>query len=328
MRWSEETFTRKAVKMKTYVGIDVSKDRLDVAVLTAHSEVRHLKVMNDEAGHQALLAQLEGSCQVILEATGTYHKGVQQALQHASIAVSVINPRQALNYAKSRNRRNKTDKVDALLLAQFGRERQPSVSIGEVPLQQSLARELAALNEDISRLRNRLEAVQRGLSHPAVVTSLERRIGALQQEKEQLAKQLQEETRQQHAEQLELLQSIPGIGLHSACLLLAELGDPRRFRSARSLVAFAGLTPMRHESGKGSKYSAISRMGSAHLRRILYMPSVCASRWNPIVKNFYQQLTERGKPKMVALVASMAKLLRIIYGVLNSGKPFDPTLAT
>jgi transposase len=124
-------------------------------------------------------------------------------------------------------------------------------------------------------------------------------------------------------EQLELLQSIPGVGLRSACLLLAELGDFRRFRSARSLVAFAGLTPMRHESGKTSRYSAISRMGSAHLRRLLYMPALSATSWNPRVKTFYLKLIERGKPKKVALIAAMAKLLRIIYGVLVSAKPFS-----
>lgn len=313
--------------MDRYVGIDVSKNTLDVVILAVDGELKHLKVANDVSGNQELVAALKGlSCHVILEATGTYHRRVQQALQDALVAVSVVNPRQALNYAKSQNRRNKTDKVDALLLAQFGLERQPPVSLTDVAVQQSLARELAALNEDLSRLRNRLEAAQQGLSHPEVIASLERRIDLLQEAKAQLEKQLHDELEATHSQQLELLQSIPGIGLHSACLLLAELGDPLRFRSAHSLVAFAGLTPMRHESGKGSKYSAISRMGSAHLRHILYMPSVCASRWNPVIKDFYQQLIQRGKPKMVALVAGMAKLLRIVYGVLKSGKPFNPAL--
>lgn len=315
--------------MDLYVGIDVSKDILDVAVLRVSGEVSYVKTTNDEAGHRELRIQLEGSpCHVIFEATGTYHRQLQTVLQNAAIAVSVVNPRQALNYAKSQNRRNKTDKVDALLLAQFGLERQPPVSLNDTSVQQSLARELAALGNDLGRLRNRLEAAQRGLAHPEVVISLERRISSLEQEKQALQDRLQDELKQTHTEELGLLQSIPGIGLHSACLLLAELGDPRRFRSARALVAFAGLTPMRHESGKSSRYSAISRMGSAHLRHLLYMPAVCASRWNPPVKDFYEQLIERGKPKMVALVAAMAKLLRISYGVLKAGKPFNPVLNT
>lgn len=315
--------------MDVYVGIDVSKDVLDVAVLRVSGEVKHFKTTNDEAGHQELQVQLEAlPCQVVFEATGPYHRQLQKVLQNAAIAVSVVNPRQALNYAKSQNRRNKTDKVDALLLAQFGLERQPPVSLSAASVQQSLARELAALNEDLGRLRNRLEAAQRGLAHPDVVTSLKRRMDLLEQEKQAFQDRLQAELKQTYTDELGLLQSIPGIGLHSACLLLAEVGDPLRFRSARSLVAFAGLTPMRHESGKSSRYSAISRMGSAQLRHILYMPAVCASRWNPLVKDFYEQLVGRGKPKMVALVAAMAKLLRIAYGVLKAGKPFNPNLGT
>jgi transposase len=305
--------------MKQYVGIDVSKEVLGVACL---NEGEVFKVRNDEPGRQQLIAQVGASCQVICEATGSYHRKLEQALRAAGRAVSVVNPRQALNYAKSQNRRNKTDRVDALLLAHFGRERRPSVSEGCAPVQQSLAREVAALGEDIGRLRNRLEAAEQGVSHPELVASLKRHIELLEQEQEALKEKLQDQLKDTQAEQLRLLQSIPGIGLHSASLLLAEVGDALRFRSARSLVAFAGLTPLVHESGKSRSYSAISRMGSAHLRRILYMPAISASRHNPSVKRFYGQLIARGKPKMVALVAAMAKLLRIVYGVLSSGKPF------
>lgn len=155
---------------------------------------------------------------------------------------------------------------------------------------------------------------------------MERRIGLLEEEKEQLKKQLQAELENSQPQQLGLLQRVPGIGLYSASLLLAELGDVLRFRSARSLVAFAGLTPMLHESGKASNYSTSGCMGSSHLRRILYLPAISASRHNPSVKAFYDQLVERGKPKLVALVAAMAKLLRIVYSVLKSGRPFVPTL--
>lgn len=310
----------------SYVGIDVSKETLDVAVVYDTGEVRHLKLGNDAAGHERLVAEPKADCHVICEATGNYHRKLQEALYKADITLSVVNPRQALSYAKSQNRRNKTDKVDALLLAQFGLERCPAATEFYTAVAQAVTRELAALQEDLGRLRNRLEAA-RGLSHPQVVDSLERRIALLKVEKEQLEKELHDELEREQTQPLRLLQTVPGIGLHSACLLLAELGDPLRFRSARSLVAFAGLTPMVHESGKSSKYSAISRMGSTHLRRILYMPAISASRHNPSVKAFYNQLVERGKPKMVALVAAMAKLLRIVYGVLKSGRPFDPTLA-
>lgn len=124
------------------------------------------------------------------------------------------------------------------------------------------------------------------------------------------------------------MQSIPGIGARTACLLLAELGDPLRFSTARSLVAYAGLTPERCESGSSlHKQSRISRLGSAHVRRLLYMPALSGLRYNPLLKAFFERLVARGKARKAALVACMAKLLRIAYGVLRSGQPFDPTLA-
>lgn len=143
-----------------------------------------------------------------------------------------------------------------------------------------------------------------------------------------LPPRLEQGLQQQQATSLVLLESIPGIAKRSACLLLAELGDISRFDSSEALVAFAGLNPGRFESGTSvHKQSAISRKGSPHLRHWLYMPSVAGLRCNPLLKAFYQRLTSKGKAKMVALTACMAKLLRIIYGVLSSAKPFNPTFA-
>lgn len=315
--------------MDAYVGIDVAKEKYDVALVSCEGELERFTFKNAAEGYKALLEKLAGrKVHVILEATGTYHQPLEQTLGEAEVPVSVLNPRQALSYAKSRNRRNKTDKVDALHLAEFGWERRPETNPSLMPAQQSLSRELAALDKDLTRMRNRLEAAQHGLVHPEVEASLERRIKVLEQEKRQLKERLQDETKAADSKKLGLLQSIPGIGIHTASLLLAELGDPLRFRSARSLVAFAGLTPMVHDSGKSSRYTAISRMGSAHLRHFLYMPAMAAVRYNPVIRAFYQRLTANGKPKMVALVACMAKLLRIVYGVLKSDKPFSPQLGS
>jgi transposase len=174
----------------SYTGIDVSKDMLDVAVLSGDGEVRSFRLSNDAAGHQQLLELTDPSTQVIVEATGVYHRQLHKRLTDAGVALSVVNPRQALSYAKSKQRRNKTDKVDAVLLAQFGRERELPLSPQLAPAQQSLARELAALKEDLRRLRNRLEAAEHGLSHPEVPSSLKRRISTLEEEQKVLEKQL------------------------------------------------------------------------------------------------------------------------------------------
>ena len=207
----------------------------------------------------------------------------------------------------------------------YARERQPRPTLAAAPSRQSLARELEALSDDLTRLKNRLEAAEQGVVHPGVVASLRRRITALEQEKQALEQELEQETERANQQELFLLQSIPGIGTRTACLLLAELGDVRRFASARKLVAFAGLTPARFESGSSVvRRARISRLGSAHLRRLLFMPSLAAIRYNPKVKDFFERLVESGKNRKAALVACMAKLLRMIYGVLVHQRPFDP----
>jgi len=310
-----------------WVGIDVSKDYLDVCVLEETGELKHERVENNETGFDKLSTDLKArDAHVVVEATGIYHERMQQHLQAHDMCVSVMNPRQILGYAKSLNRRNKTDAVDAALLAQFAKEREPEPSPRlKNDDAKAILREIGALNKDMTRIKNRLSAADSGLSHQAVKASLQRCLTRLKEEKVALEKALEEALEAQKAD-LKLLESIPGIGKLSACYLLAEIGDPRRFQSAAKLVAWAGLNPKRHESGTSRAYTAISRMGSATLRGVLYMPALTAIRFNPRIRVFYDRLVAKGKPKMVAVVAAMAKLLRIVYGVLFSNQSFKPTL--
>ncbi len=315
----------------SFVGIDVSKRTLEVAAIDSEGEVQYQSFDNGSVGHERLVSWLKSLAvqRLVMEATGSYHRRVQQHLQAAKVPLSVLNPAQVSHFAKSHYRRNKTDQADALLLAMYAKERSGAPTPPTPFAYQSLARELAALQQDLERLKNRLEAADSGVSHPEVSRSLERRIAALEEEKQVLAKQLEQATKQTHEQQLTLLCSIPGIGVKSACFLLAELGEIDRFDNAAKLVAFAGLSPTRFESGSSVfRQSAISRMGSPHLRRILYMPSLVAIRHNPLLAHFYHHLTARGKAKKAALVACMAKLLRIIWAVLRHRRPFDPNYAS
>ncbi len=235
----------------THIGIDVSKKVLDAAALCDTGEVVRAQFKNMEAGRRACLEWLErfSEIRVVLEATGTYHQHLVALLQRQAIHVSVLNPTQVSYFIKSQHRRNKTDLADALGLALFSKERQPAPSLPGQSAKQTLARELEALTQDLVRLKNRQEAAQEGLTHPEVIASLRRRIDALEAEKESLEAQLCADVRKSDPEGLVLLTSIPGVGLRTACLLLTELGDVARFSSARRLVAYAGLTPERYESG-------------------------------------------------------------------------------
>lgn len=311
----------------TYVGIDVSKATLDVAALLMTGEVQRGRFENTTQGHETLLAWMEcfENCRVVVEATATYHRQLTSTLQARDVYVSVLNPGQVSHFVKSQQRRNKTDRADALWLAVYAKERQPAASFAVDVSRQSLTREIGALVKDITRLKNRLEAAEHGQVHPQVTASLKRRIAALEEEKKALEAALEQETKTTNGQELSLLTSIPGVGVRTACVLLAELGDVRRFAGARQVVAFAGLTPAQFESGSSVvRRSAISRMGSGHVRRILYMPCLSAIRFNPLIKGFFERLVNHGKHKKAAVVACMAKLLKLIYGVLVHQQPFDP----
>lgn len=209
----------------------------------------------------------------------------------------------------------------------YAQARQPAATASINLFRQSLAREIQGLAKDMTRLKNRLEAAENGQVHPKVISSLRRRIAALEEEKKALEDELEQDSKQRNQQQVDLLVSIPGVGVRTACLLLAEVGNIQRFSSARKPVAFAGLTPMQFASGSSvKKRSHISRLGSRQLRHILSMPCLAAMRFNPIIKPFFTHLVERGKHKKAAVLACMAKLWKIIFGVLTHQKPFDPSL--
>lgn len=312
----------------TFIGIDVSKKTLDVAALIATGELRHHQFCNSHEGHTALFSWLKdfGVCRIVLEATGSYHERLAQALDVLGAHFSIVNPAQTSYFVRSQHRRNKTDKADAVMLAVYAKERQPAPTLVTPLLPQSIARELNALQEDLTRLRNRLEAAEQGLTHPEVLASLQRRIDALEAEKRALEEELEQETKASLPQEFELLTSIPGVGTKTACMFLAEVGSVGRFATAAKLVAYAGLTPALFESGSSvNRRTRISRLGPSSLRYLLYMPSLAAIRHNPILKRFFDRLVDKGKTRKAAVVACMAKLLRIMYGVLVHRRPFDPS---
>jgi transposase len=211
------------------------------------------------------------------------------------------------------------------MLAIYAKEQQPAPSAPIPSSLQSLAREIRALQEDIDRLKNRLEAASHGLVHGEVIASLKRRLRALELERKALQQELVREAKRTNEADLALLTSILGVAIKSACFFLGEVGDIRRFSSASKLVAFAGLTPMQFQSGTSvNKRTRISRLGSSELRRLVFMPALAAARFNSVVKAFYEHLVAGYMNKKAALVTCAAKLLRIMYGVLIRRQPFDP----
>lgn len=314
-----------------FLGIDVSKKTLDVALLSDHPKPRHKVFANDAAGHAQLLAWLEqhasDAVHVCLEATGTWATDVALALHEAGHRVSLVNPAQIHAFGRSGLKRTKTDKADAVLIARFCQMHQPPAWTPLSPqLQQlqGLIRRLEHLGEMLTMEKNRLCS---GGVCGAVEQSIAEHIAYLEEQMEKTRHRIKEHIADDPdlGNNAKLLESIPGIGAATAALLLAELGDMTQFSNARQVAAFAGLVPRIRESGTSVRGRArLSKVGSSRLRKSLYYPAITALRFNPLIKSFGLRLSAQGKSKMLIVGAAMRKLLHLAYGVLKSQRPFDP----
>lgn len=320
--------------MSSVVGIDIAKSSFDIATQQANGKYRTKgNLPNNPQGFQALQAWLAKhvtpDAWVVMEATGVYHQALAEHLYNLGYQVAVINPACICSYAKSQLQRVKTDKVDAKLIALYGQRHMDELKAWqpEPPAQRRL-RALVRRLEDLKGIeqmeRNRLDVCDVSVqsSIRSVIQHLEHEIATtLKAIKDHI-----DDDPDLH-DQHDLLVSISGVGDKTAALLLAELGNPLRFRDSRAVVAFAGLNPRLQESGKHKGRVRISRMGSASLRAGLYMPAVVAMTHNPAVKALSERLKAKGKSGKQIVCAAMRKLLHIAYGVLKSGKPFDAQLA-
>lgn len=316
------------------VGIDVSKDHLDVAVQAEGKRVEQARFSNNPAGwrklHHYVQKRAGKGAAVCLEATGSYGEEVAEYLYEAGYAVSVVNPARIKAYAASQLQRNKTDKLDAALIADFCRTQNPPLWTPPDPTWRelrSLVRHLDDLESDQQRQANRLHALQHSASSsPTVSAHLQQQLELLEQQIEQVKAQIQAHI-DQHPDlkrQRDLLVSVKGIGALTAAKLLAEFRAITTFADVRQLVAYAGLNPRQRQSGTSVHgQSHISKTGRASIRAALYMPAVCAQRHNPILRAYAERLAQHGLGKMQVVVAVMRKLLHLVYGVLKSGRPFD-----
>jgi transposase len=313
------------------VGIDIAKRKFDVALLLGEktkSGVFH----NTPEGFAMCAHWLErngAECiHACMEATGTYGEELALYLHRAGHVVSVVNPAKVKGFAQSELSRTKTDKADAALIARFCRAMRPEAwqpPTPEVKELQSLVRRLESLNDMLTQERNRL-ATTEGMAR----SSIERTISHLQEEIRTTRRLIREYVDQDPGLQgkRELLESIPGIGPATSAMILAEFGDVARFQDARRMASFCGLTPRQRQSGSSVRgKTMLSKTGSARIRKALYMPALAAMKHNPLVSTFCERLRGYGKCPMIIVAAAMRKLIHIVFGVLKSGRPFNPSIA-
>ena len=303
----------------SYVGIDVSKDNLDVAVL---GEKQTWQVDNTPNGIARLVKQMADLQPelIVVEATGGYQRRVVEALFHAGLSVAVVNPARVRQFARACGLLAKTDKLDAQVLAEFGRRVQPRCYEGKSEAEKQLSALLVRrkqLEEMLKAEQNRLRTIS-----PSLRGSVERMIAVLKEEKKRLDEQIRELMNEQKAwqEQSEILSSAPGVGMVTTATLLAELPELGKM-DRKKIAALVGVAPMNSDSGRKRGYRK-TKGGRGDVRSVLYMSTLVATRYNPLIQTQYQQLLKRGKLKKVALTACMRKFLTILNAMMRDQQPF------
>ena len=315
-----------------YLGIDVAKATLDCALLLPNGKFRSkASLANTPKGFAELDHWLKAhhaeQIHVCMEATGIYWEAVAEHLANAGHVVSVVNPFQIKSFGNSCLTRSKTDKIDARLIARFCAERRPepwqAPSMSEQTLK-ALVLRLESLQAMRTQESNRAEVARAAVRSDILV-----HIGWLDGEIKKLTKAIRQHIKNDPEMKAKsaLLNSIPGVGEKTIALFLAFAISPDRFGNARKAVAFAGLDPRQYESGS-SVYNKprLSKVGHRTLRKGLYMPAMAAlyrTRWGRL---FLERLTAAGKVPMLIIGAMMRKLIHVAFGVLKSGRPFDPAL--
>jgi transposase len=312
------------------LGVDIAKLKFNACLIREDGRLRHRVFANTPGGFNQLSDWLKknhvAQVHACLEATGTYSEALATYLFDAGQMVSLMNPAAIKAYAGAQLSRTKTDRVDAELIAYFCLTQKPqswTPAAPEMRHLQALVRRLDALIEMHTMESNRLSS---GLHTAEVRDCIESLISHLEEHLKRTEKLIRKhiQNHPQLKSDRDLLLSIPGLGEATVARLMSEINF-HRYESARQVAAFAGLVPRLRESGKSVRSRPrLSKMGTPRIRRSLYFPAITALRCNPVIKQWASGLRERGKCEMQIIGAVMRKLIHLAYGVLKSGKPYDP----
>lgn len=312
---------------RIFVGIDVSKDTLAVAWGGVNRSYG-----NDDAAHDALARDLKEAGapvdMIVVEPSGGYEALCVCNLQAAGFSVALVNAKQARDFAKGLGFSAKTDRVDALMLAQFAKvladqpNREKYVKAVDSEEQQALHALVLRRRQLIEMLV--AERLRLNLSHRAARKSIRELIQTLKQMLIPIDREMASHINEHYADLAKLLESVKGIGPVSMAVIIGSLPELGRL-TGRQISSLVGVAPHPRESGTWKGKRSVSG-GRAHVRTMLYMATLTAARSNDVIKGFYQRLIAKGKPKKVALIACMRKLLVILNAMVRTGKPWDSAM--
>jgi len=311
-------------------GIDCSKDYFDITVLKEGKVTFKSRFANNMKGFTAMLPHVLDT-HVVMEATGPYYFQLARFIHQSGEKVSVVNPLIIRRFAQMRMSRAKTDQKDAMVIAEFAQMTNPKLwepPTDSIQCIRNLETYLEGLKQRRYMLSNQLHAFEASGTIEAVlceeikqeVESYDKRI----RDKEQQVAALIDEN---FAEMAGNLRSIPGIGSRSISILISSTDGFRMFDNYKQVISYFGLAPRIYESGTSVKGKGhICKMGMGQIRKVLYMAATSAIRCNKTCKELYERLRAKGKPYKVALIAAVNKLIKQVFAIAKSGKPYIPHL--
>jgi transposase len=311
-----------------YTGIDVSKLTFDCSITNADCKIVEKDFTNDLNGFKRLKQLLPEQTQVVMEASGPYYLKLATYLFEQGFKVSVVNPLIIRRFCQMRMVRTKTDKKDASMIREYGVTEKPGIwqpDETSITRLKQLNTAVELLDKHVTAARNQLEAFrQMPDTNKTLLKDLRRVITSNEKCIEKMEKEMQEIALLEYSEAYKALQTIPGIGPKSAVMLIAITGNFKKFDNYKQLVAYVGLNPRIFQSGTSVKGKGkISKMGTARVRKLLYLCSWTAKRYNVYCKEMYERLKSKAKPERVIKIAIANKLLRQAFAVGSTLKKFE-----
>lgn len=313
--------------MTAILGIDVAKSKFDIALLRS-GKYKTRSFANKQSGFESLIVWLKQhdveTLHACLEATGSYGDALARFMFDAGHVVSVVNPARIKAFGESELQRTKNDKMDAKLIARFCEAMKPVAWEPDPPEVEQL-RALGRRRDALVSMRTQ-EGNRLGVTDSTVNSSIQKVISFLDDEIEQISKLIKEHINNHPdlKKKRDLLKTIPGVGDVTIEAILSEINAFEGFGTVERVVAYMGLSPKEKTSGTSVKgKSSLCKIGSARLRKILYMPALSAIQCNPLVNALYNRLKAKSKNGMIIACACMKKLVHIIYGIIKNGKPFN-----
>lgn len=307
------------------IGLDISKDTIDATLHKINGSIHYIKFKNNDDGLKQFRLWIKGNrirkAYIGMEATGIYYEKAADMLS-SYYTVYVINPLKIKDYGKSRFNRTKTDKADSNLIADYIKRHQDTLIPYQIPKNKALQKLINLKNQlqqHQKQIKNRLHSTEEDFIrniHQDLIDTIQDK---MEQVKIAISEQIKKQTDNNHYRNL---QTIPSIGKDTASVLYAQLTE-KHFKTANQFVSYAGLSPAIMQSGTSVRgRGRLSRYGNRRLKSTLYMPALCAYRFNAFPK-LINNLKKAGKPKMVIIVAIMRKLAKLAYYIVKTGQPYD-----